>query len=180
MSTMRRLSLTALGLTMAAAFGAALTGCADDPREGYSFATTHRTDVTSIAVPMFNNLSQDFALEQELTAAVVSEVKKQTPYKLVSIDAAQTILTGTITEARLRKLSTARDTGLAETVAVELVVDFTWKNTRTGKVLTSRRNFTTSESFTASKGIGERIEVGQNASISRMAANIVAEMRSGW
>ena len=167
-------------MSMAAACGVCLIGCADDPREGYSFATAHRTDVTSIAVPMFNNLSQEFALEQELTAAVVSEVKRQTPYKLVSIDAAQTILTGTITEARLRKLSTARDTGLAETLAVELVVDFSWKNARTGKVLTARRNFTASDSFTASKGIGERIEVGQNASISRMAANIVAEMRSGW
>jgi len=179
-STVKQLCLTALAMSMAAVCGASLCGCAADPREGYSFATTHRTDVTSIAVPMFNNLSQEFALEQELTAAVVSEVKKQTPYKLVGVDAAQTILTGTITEARLRKLSTARDTGLAETLAVELVIDFTWKNARTGKVLTARRNFTTSESFTASKGIGERIEVGQNASISRMAANIVAEMRSGW
>ena len=27
-------------------------GCSDNPQDGYSFATTHRTDVTSIAVPM--------------------------------------------------------------------------------------------------------------------------------
>lgn len=180
MNTMKQLCRASLVMSVAGLCGVCLTGCADDPREGYSFATTHRTDVTSIAVPMFNNLSQEFSLEQELTAAVVSEVKKQTPYKLVGVDAAQTVLTGTITEARLRKLSTARDTGLAETVAVEIVVDFSWKNTRTGKVLTARQNFTASDSFTASKGIGERIEVGQNASIARMAANIVAEMRSGW
>ncbi len=167
-------------LSACASMLAVVAGCSDNPQDGYSFATTHRTDVTSIAVPMFGNNTQTYGLEQELTAAVVSELRRTTPYKILDVDAAQTQLTGTITDSKLRKLSTARDTGLSETLAVELTVEFSWKNTRTGKVLVARRNFVSSESFTPSRGVGERIEVGQNASISKLARDIVAEMRSGW
>ena len=175
----RTIGLTiALTITLAAA--ALASACASDPREGYSFAPTHRTDVTSIGVPMFNNVTQDFGLEQELTAAVVAELRRTTSYTVTSPDNAQTVLSGTITQSNLRKLSTARDTGLAETLAVQLTVDFQWRQARTGKVLTSRRNFTASDTFTASRGVGERLEIGQNAAIDKLAKDIVAEMRSGW
>ncbi len=183
MNSMPRSKLRFASTVLLSAFAAALTcssGCSENPQDGYSFATTHRVDVTSIAVPMFGNNTQTYGLEQELTAAVVSELRRTTPYRILDVDAAQTQLTGTITDSKLRKLSTARDTGLSETLAVELTVEFSWKNSRTGKVLVARRNFVGSENFTPSRGVGERIEVGQNATIAKLARDIVAELRSGW
>ncbi len=159
---------------------AGVGGCSSDPREGYSFSSTFREDITSISVPVFTNTTYSRGLDVELTEAVVSELRKSTSWRIVQEETAQTTLRGTITSAELRKLSTARDSGLVEDLGVTLTVDFEWKDNRTGKVLTARRGFSATRAFAPARGVGERIEVGQNAAVQVIARDIVAEMRSGW
>ncbi|MGQ0629181.1 MAG: LPS assembly lipoprotein LptE [Phycisphaerales bacterium] len=158
----------------------ALGGCATDPREGYSTASTYPTEIESIAVPVFQNTTFARGLEVELTEALVAELRKSSPYRVVQSDSPQSTLRGTITGSDLRKLSTGRTSGLVEDLAVVLTVDFEWKDNRTGRVLSARRGFTTAEAFAPSRGVGERIETGQHAAVQEMARAIAGELRAGW
>lgn len=171
---MKRFMLIAAGMLIG------LSGCATDPTQGYSFASTYRSDVKTIAVPVWTNTTYQQGLEARLAEAIVNEVRKSTPYAITEPATAQTVLSGTINSAELRTLSIGRDSGLVEELAFELVVDFEWKDTRTGKNLVARRQFSTARSFVPARGVGERIDVGQNATIQQLARDIVAEMRSGW
>lgn len=158
----------------------ALTGCASDPRSGYSTQSTFSRQFETISVPVFRNSTFSRGVETELTEALVAEIRQTTPYTVVQSGSPQTTLRGTITSAELRKLSTSRTTGMVEELAVVLTVDFEWKDNRSGKVLVARRNFVAAENFAPSTGLGERIETGQHATVQELARGIVAELRSGW
>ncbi len=157
-----------------------LSACASDPTAGYSFKPSFRDDVTSVNVQMFQNQTFYHGLESELSSAVITEFRRQSPYKILSSEQAQTTLTGTIVRADLRRLSVGRDSGIAEDVAFLLTIDFSWKNTRTGKVIASRKEFSTAESFVPARNVNEPIEQGQQAAVSRLARDLVNELRSSW
>lgn len=155
-------------------------GCASDPREGYSFGSSYSSEVRNVHVAMFNNPTMQRGLEVELTDAVIKQIQSSTPWRVTDSSVADTTLTGTITEAQMRKLSSNRDSGLAQEIAFAIKVDFDWRDARTGKTLVSRRSFSASETFVPTKPVGERLEVGQHATVQQMARDLVAELRSNW
>jgi hypothetical protein len=168
-------------LTLALApLALACVACSSDPSQGYSFATAHRADVQTIAVPVFTNDTFAHGTETRLAEAIVTELRKTTPYRVTSADTAQTVLSGTITGAELLTLTQGRQTGLVEDQGVRLTVSFTWKDRRSGRTLVERRSFSAARSFVPARGIGERLEDGQNATVQDLARAIVAELRSGW
>jgi hypothetical protein len=156
---------------------AVLSGCAGDPSKGYSFTSSYDQRIKTVAVPMFKNPTFMHGVEFELTDAIIKEIQRSTPWKVSP--AGSTTLTGSITDARLDKLSTGRQ-GLAQELTVTLSVDFEWKDNATGKVLVGRRNFTSSEAFVPARPVGERIETGQSASVQALARDIVSQMRADW
>ncbi len=174
----------AMLLLALSAAGGLLPGCASDPRSGYSFASSFRTDVASVNVPVFRNETFARGVEVELAEAVAHEIRTRTPWKTVQNSSAQTSLSGTITGAELSRISTARDTGLVEELAYTLTIDFAWTDARTGKTLLARRSFRAAEPFVPARGtqgpINEKIEVGQAGAVQELARRIVDEMRSGW
>jgi hypothetical protein len=131
-------------------------------------------------VPIFTNPTFHRGVEVELTDAVIKEIQSSTPWKVTDASVAETTLSGSITDVRLRRLSTNRQSGLVQELAVVLTVDFDWKDARSGKVLTSRRSFNASETFVPTKPVGDRLEVGEHAAVQQMARDIVAELRSAW
>ena len=161
-----------------------LPACTTDPAKGYSLSSTYSSSVQSINVPVFGNASFARGIEAELTSAIVSEVRKSTPWRVEQSSAAQSTLKGTITSSALRKLSTSRDSGFVEQLAVEITVDFEWRDNRTGKVLVGRKAFSAAEAFVPSRGVNgpvnERLELGQHATIAELARAIVGELRSSW
>jgi hypothetical protein len=156
------------------------SGCSSDPSTGYSFTSTYRTDVQTIAVPIFDNTTFSHDLEVALTDAIVKEIHRSTPWRVTTIDQAQTTLDGAITRVDLRKLSRQSESGLVLEQAVEISVSFEWKRNTSGEVLVARRNFRSSDEFTPSQGAQERLELGERAAIDRLARDIVAELRSSW
>jgi hypothetical protein len=163
----------AAGLVFALA-AAAGGGC------GYTTASSYAADVKSVAVPIFANQSGTRGLELDLTQAVIAELRRSTPYAVTTPESAQTILTGTITNAGLQRLTLGRDTGLAQDLAVIITVDFAWRDAATGKARTARRNFSAAENFVPASGARERLELGQTAAVQRLARDIVNEIRGGW
>ena len=167
------------GVSLLSAVGG-LGGCSSDPTQGYSFTRSHDSSVRTVAVPIFQNPTFARGLEVELTDAIIKEIQSKTPWRVAPEGAANSTLSGTLTNSQMRRLSTGNATGMSQEISVELTVDFEWKDTRSGKVLVSRKSFTASEAFVPATPANERVEAGQHAAIQRLARDIVAELRSNW
>ena len=106
---------------------------------GYTSRPNYDTEIRTVHVPIFKNVSFRRGLEFELTEAVIREIEAKTPYKVVSDPAcADTELTGTIvslnkTPITMNPLNEVRE---AETV---LTVQVVWRNLRTGEILSQPR-----------------------------------------
>jgi hypothetical protein len=171
----RTLAIACLGFALAAA-----PGCASDPSQGYSMKPPYRDDVKTISVPIFDNATYSHGIEVELTDAIVKEIHRSTPWRVTSADHADTSLRGTITNTDLRKLTTNSDSGLVESLALDITVSFEWKRIESGEVLVARRNFKAAEMFVPAQGAQERLEYAESASIDQLARDIVATLRSSW
>lgn len=159
---------------------AVLPSCSSDPRSGYTLGTTYNEQFETIAIPMFDNSTFAHGLEAELTDALVKEIHRSTPWRVTSVDRADTSLRGTITDADLRKLTTNSTSGLVESLAARVTVSYEWKRLDTGEVLVSARDFRAGEAFVPAEGANERLAVGQTAAIDQLARDIVASLRSSW
>ena len=159
----------------------AVSGCSSDPRSGYAFTGGgYDKSIQTVAAPVWDNVTFYHGLEAELTDAIAKEIHRTTPWRTLRSGEAQTILTGTITDVSLRRLSSTRPTGLGEEVAVEMTVDYEWKDNRTGKTLLVRRGFKGVRSFVPSLGVGERIDVAESGAVQEVARGVVASLRSGF
>ncbi|MBK7404828.1 MAG: hypothetical protein IPJ41_09395 [Phycisphaerales bacterium] len=167
-------------LLAAGALSLGLAGCSADPTRGYSFSSTYDAQVRTIAVPIFGNETYYSGLEVQLTEAIIREIQRSTPWRVVASDTAATTLRGTIDTVDLIRLSHQRTTGLAQEQAVKLTVSFDWIDNRNGKTTVTRRGFSAISTFIPHRGVGETIEVGESAAIGELARDIVAELRSDW
>ncbi len=160
-----------------------LTACSTDPRDGYAFtgaATQHKNAVGTVHVPIFANRTFAVGIEQQLTEAIIKEIQASTTMKVVRSDAAESVLVGTISKIDMRRLSLREGTGLVQEVAVQVTIDFDWKRPGDRTSLVSRKNFSGVDTFVPSRPTGERIELGQYATIERLAKDVVREMRTTW
>ena len=176
---MRRMWSAGLAIVSIVLFAAG-GGCSSDPRSGFAFQDAYRADVRTVAVPVFDNGSFHHGLELTLTDALIKEIHRTTPWRVAGGDEADTTLSGSITSVELRRLLRNSETGLVQEMATDVAVSFEWKRNRTGEVMVSRRNFRSSEAFVPARGAQERLELGERATIDRLAKDIVSELRSSW
>ncbi len=168
------------GWWAAGALGVLAGGCASDPTRGYSFEGSSRGEASSIAVPVFENATHVPGLEVTLADAIAKEIQRSTAMRVVGVGEADTRLSGRIVRADLRRLSRDSTTGLAQELAVDVVVDYDWTDARTGRVLVSRRGFSGVDTFVPARPSAERLEVGQRGAIQEVARDLVGTLRSGW
>jgi len=164
----------------AAAVAWALIGCASDPRAGYSTASAYDEEIRSISVRVFENSTYEHGLEVYLTDAIVKEIHRTTPWRVVSEELAETVLSGAVTDVRLRRVSRDRRSGLVQEMAYEVVTDYDWRDRRTGRVLAARRNFRAADAFVPALGVNERIDIGAQGAVEALARDIVASLRTQW
>jgi hypothetical protein len=157
-----------------------LPACSSDASKGYSFASTYPEGVKTVTVPVFDNRTFYPGLEVQLTEAIVKQLQASSGLKVTSAAHADSRLTGSITGAELRRQTLDKTTGLVQEQAFQLTIDFEWRDARSGKLLTARKNFAATDTFIPARPSGERIEVGQQGAIQRLARDIVSEMRSSW
>jgi hypothetical protein len=168
------------GLMAVLAVTAAFSGCAADPTNGYALASAYDNSIRTVAVPIFDNPTFEHGLEMNLTEAVIKEIHRSTPWRVVERENAETELSGSISSAELRALGLDSDTGLIGQYAYDLGVTFEFRDRRDGRVLLARRNFRAAEAFVPDRLAGERIEFGRQATIDQIARDIVAELRATW
>lgn len=172
-----RLAILALAASIPATL---LVACASDSRKGYAFGTGFPADVKSVSVPIFRNASTTPGIEADVTEAIIKELQRAGGMTITAAQGADTTLTGVITDVRMRRLSVRSGTGLIQELAYQITVDFDWKDERSGKLLTSRRDFVATDTFVPATGVGERIDTGRLAATGRLARDLVNELRGAW
>jgi hypothetical protein len=170
-----------LGLLLAAA---ALAGCGyknggnGGDSGGYQWKSTYRDDIRTVAVPIFKSNVFQRGVEFSLSKALVSQIEANTPYKVVPRERADTILEGEIVEVRVDTLSSDRHAAIPQEQLLDIVVDFTWKDLRTGKILVERRGVEQTSSFYPT--LGEGRSTGTQNAAERLALAIVQELQADW
>jgi hypothetical protein len=145
---------------------------------GVDHASLYRQDIQTVAVPIFLNRTYRRGLETELTRSIIQQLEEHSPYKVVPKDRADTILEGEIVTAPIDLLNPDSNTGLPQEQQYTVVINFTWKNLRTGDILVQRKNFDQRESFFPT--LGESSSVGSTNTIQQLALAVVNEMQADW
>lgn len=106
---------------------------------GYTTRPNYDECYHTVYVPIFQNTTFRRDLEFELTRAVIREIEAKTPYKVVSDRAAaDTELCGTIISLNKNILNRNQLNEVREAETV-LAVQVTWRDTKTGTVLSQAR-----------------------------------------
>jgi hypothetical protein len=158
------------------------TGCGYQSGSGgsgaYHWSSLHRPGVRSVAVPIFTSTDFTRGVEFGLTKSVVNQLESSTPYKVTAKEKADTILEGEIVKVLVNTISQDNLSSLPQEQIVGLVVNFTWKDLRTGKILVERRNFQAAATYYPT--LGEDRFVGRQEATERLALAIVQELQSDW
>ncbi|MCL2648107.1 MAG: LPS assembly lipoprotein LptE [Phycisphaerales bacterium] len=147
------------------------------PGCGYSTKPLYNSSVKTVAV-QFNNKTFRREWEFRLAEAVDKNIEARTPYKIAYAKNADTLLSGEIVDIQEGVLTRRFGTILPRETEITVVVNFTWKDLRSGRVLVERKQF--NRSSTEIPQIGERVDDAEQWAIERLASAIVDQMRKDW
>ena len=117
-------------------FSLALLACqSTDPRLGYTSRSLYDESIESVQVDIFSTKEFRRGLEFELAEALVKRIQADTPYKVTRGTQADTVLDGQLRAVRQTVLADLYDSDLPAEKQQQLVVGFTWKDRRTGRIL---------------------------------------------
>ena len=156
----------------------ATTTASDSGSSGYHWRSTYRQEIHTIAVPIFKNNDFQRGVEFALSKAVVNQIESTTPYKVVPRERADTILEGEIVAVRVNTLSKDSHAGIPQDQLLDIIVDFTWKDLKTGRILVARRGMEKTASFYPT--LGEGRATGTQVATEKLALAIVQELQSDW
>ncbi len=145
---------------------------------GYSSKPAYNESVRTVCVPIFENHTFRREWEFRLTEAIDKNIEYRTPYKIASRKDADTILTGQIVDIQESVLTNRFGTDLPRESELTVVVNFVWKDQRSGRILVERKAF--NRSATEIPQLGERVTDAEQLAIERLAAGIVDQMQSDW
>jgi hypothetical protein len=167
---------------LALAAGTCWPGCAS-----YQIGNNNlfRPDVRTVHVSVFESESLRPNLGEWLTEAVIKEIERRTPYKVVSSADADSTLSGRVVRETKRVLAQNQNSD-ARLYEAEFVVEVRWLNRR-GEVLLQRTAIPLPQLSVSANGVASFIpEAGQSAVsaqeqiIQRAAEHIVDQMETWW
>lgn len=153
-------------------------GCGYSHGDGYTQSSLFRQDVKTVAVPVFSSKSFTRGVEFQLSKAIAEQIESTTPYKIVPSDRADTLLEGQVVDVGISTVSADNRAAIPQEQLYRVVVNFTWKDLRTGKILVERRNFEQTNTFYPTMGEGRF--VGSQAATEALARGIVQELQADW
>ena len=143
---------------------------------GYTTRALHRTDVRTVAVPIFESRSFRRGIEYELTRELINLIELRTPYKVTTQERADSLLKGTVIDLEETVLTEDEDDVTTE-AQVTLHVEYEWKDLRTGQVIRAGQPhyawyYAESEHLT--------LRSAQTSAIRKIAEAIVEHMEKDW
>jgi hypothetical protein len=177
----RMVRILCLGAGVATATGCdyQVNGSDPAPTSGYQWRSLYREDIHTVAVPIFTNRDFHRGVEFALTKAVKSDIESHTPYKVVDEDHADTVLEGEISSIKVGTLSEDPNSVLPQEQLLNITVNYTWKEIRSGRILKEVRNF--QESTTYYPTLGEsQTDGGSQVGVERLALEITRSLQAPW
>lgn len=165
-----------LTVVILSAVAACASGC------GYSMESQHPKDVKTVFVPVWTTGRDVYrrGIEMRLTEAVVKRIQQATPYRIAEKAKADTELNGTIDLIPQRVLSFNPDTGLPRELEMTIVVNFVWKDLRSGKIIVKRNGLRSTGTYIPHEPFGEEFFQGSEDVVNRLAVLVVEQMESDW
>ena len=158
-----------------------LAGCgyqAGSDDGGWHWGGLYRDNIHSVAVPIFTSRDYHRGVEFQLTDALAKKIEEFTPYKVEPRERADTVLEGEIVSVTPTPQTINPFTNTPQETQYSLVVNFTWRDLRTGRVLASRQNFEQTTSYFPYLGEGQYIASQSNVEL--LALGIVNTMEGPW
>jgi hypothetical protein len=159
-----------------------ICGCADYQLGNQSL---YPPEIHTVYVPVFQSRSFRRGLGEWLTEAVVKEIEKRTPYKVVGDPTADSVLTGRLVYESKRVLVPDL-TGDAREIQVEMRVEVSWVD-RKGQLLRETASIPLPSEIADVTGtspvvpeVGQSVVTGQQEAIERLARQIVGLMEKPW
>lgn len=145
---------------------------------GYSAGFLQPGEVQTVYVEVF--ASQEFRRELEfrLTEALVKRILIDTPYRIARRQQADTIITGEVRAVPVTNLGNDFDSDLPKEAQVVMVVDWTWKNRRTGEILAQHRAMMQGGVYLPLAN--ETFFDGSEQAINDVAKRMTEAMESAW
>jgi hypothetical protein len=179
---MLKLSLalrTGLGLT---ALLCCAGGCA---RYQVGAQSLFSPDITTVYVPMIESQSLRRNLGERLTEAVVKEIEKQTPYKVVDAQDADSILSARLVgDTKKIKVANRYDDGRENQITFK--IEASWIDRR-GEIIRQELALPVAPEFASMietgnyiPEFGQSVSTAQQTAIQRTAEQIVAMMEIPW
>jgi len=163
----------------------ALFATAATPGCGYLVGSPYGPEVRSIYVPTFTSVTFRRGIEYQLTEAVQKQIQMRTPYRLVQEGDADTRLTGKIVSAD-KALLGATGFSDARELQLNLAVEITWEDLRTGEILRQQKvplspdviRMTSQSEFAPE--VGQSLATAERTAVDRLARTIVDMMETPW
>ena len=174
-------TLAVLTVPLACLLGA--VGCTNpDPTKGYTVASQYRPGIRTIAVPIWKRGTHEYRrdIEMRITEALVKHIETSTPYKVVDEARADTLLTGTLQRVHQRVLSYDPRFGTAREIQARFIVDFTWKDLRTGQILVDREDFRVVSTYIPPAPFREDFFLGSEDAVNKLARRVVEQFAQPW
>ena len=171
-------SLFACALGLAVTVSVALTGCA-----GYTLGTkkpAHLSHVTKLAIPTFENLTLEPRLNSLVTNAIIKQVQNSGGYEIVSIENAEAIMEGRVTNVdRSQFRADRRNVLRTSQLLMTLKVDYNIKDT--GKNVIIHRGRASSDSYTILDANIQNSEAqALEDAAQRLSVNVASDITEGW
>ena len=144
----------------------------------WHWGSVYRENIHSVAVPVFTSRDFHRNVEFQLSDALAKKIEEFTPYKVEPRERADTVIEGEIVSISPSTLSLNPYTATPQEAEYSIIVNFTWKDLRTGKILCSRQGFEQANTYFPNLGEGQYV-ASQNA-VERLALGIVNEMEGPW
>ncbi len=152
----------------------------------YKFGTRslYASDITTVYVPVFSSNSFRPDLGERLTEAVIKEIERRTPYKVVNTPNADSVLSGQLVRDT-KRITIESATDEAREYTIDFVARVSWVDRNNSMLQQGNVPIPTSsvellQESTVRPEIGGSTAVGQQQAIERLAQQIVSMMEAPW
>lgn len=137
-----------------------------------------RCDIKTIHVPVFESDSFRQFLGERLTEAVVKEIESRSPYKVSTLQTADSVLQGKILLDQKRVLIESR-TDEGRDIQTSIIVSVGW-NDRYGRPLMKSAQVKINQFANFVPEGGQSLSTAQQEVIDKIARDIVSQMEVAW
>jgi hypothetical protein len=166
----RRLTLALLPATMILA----MAGCAYSTSSG-------RVDesIKRVAVEYLDNVTAEADLGIEVSQGIIDALQEDNTLKVVERDVADSVIEGTVSGYRLRRMAVSSELQVEE-YQVQMVVQLTFRVKSTGEALIDGRRFTGTGNYFLNDPNGSNEISARNDAIETIVRDVLALVVEDW